>query len=386
MDLVPLDTIARQRYRAFIESCAEPDGQFRLTPVAEPTAYALCFAIFGLHLLRDTHALAHGRSRWDGLLRDNLARHREKRAAIATLSRDKAYLQLLTFTLSALAILGTLRDQPLQEEVQPLVPDDIEAELRACGCLRGEARSGNQAMFLGILLLHARDWLALPTQPQLDRWAAAHLAHMNRLGFWSTKASMSHLQFQNGYHQYEIFEYLHTPAVPWQAAAANVAGLADAQGHFAPYPGGGGCYDYDAVFLLTGAPAVHRTLLAKTYQTLRSEQNHDGGFCESRYVRPRSLPNLQRVLRHIAAGVGQSRIERMRWNVNLLRPKHDRIHTHWSSYSRRWNESNLWDSWFRMLALARIETTFDPARSAEWGFIDYPGIGFHPLARGSMNP
>lgn len=382
--LVAVDGTNRRRYREFIDRCETPDGQFRLTPCAEPSAYALCFAIFGLHLLGDRDTLAEHRARWDQSLRNNLAQHRSARGAVAQLNRDKAYLQLLTFTLSALAILGTLCASPLREEVLALLPGDVEAELHACGCLRGLPRSGNQAMFLGILLLHARDWLSLPMQGQLDRWVGAHLAHINRFGFWGSNRSMSHLQFQNGYHQYEIFEYLHTPGVPWGSAAAGVAGLADALGHFSPYVGGGGCYDYDAVVLLTGAPTDQRALLAGTYQTVRSEQNDDGGFCESRYVRPRSWSNIKATLQHIAAGTGQARIERIRWGANLLRRKHDRIHTHWSRYSRRWNESNLWDSWFRMLALARIETTLDPVKAREWGFIDYPGIGFHPCARGSM--
>ena len=78
---------------------------------------------------------------------------------------------------------------------------------------------------------------------------------------------------------------------------------------------------------------------------------------------------------------GEARIERLRQSVTLLRPKHNRIHTHWSQYSRRWNESDLWDSWFRMLTIARIDVALDPKKIVEWGFIDYPGIGFHPLLR-----
>ena len=31
----------------------------------------------------------------------------------------------------------------------------------------------------------------------------------------------------------------------------NVLLMGDKSGQFAPYPGGGGCFDYDAVFILT---------------------------------------------------------------------------------------------------------------------------------------
>jgi hypothetical protein len=85
------------------------------------------------------------------------------------------------------------------------------------------------------------------------------------------------------------------------------------------------------------------------------------------------------MLRHASSARGTARIERSRYGLTLLRPKHDRIQTHWSTYSREWGESDLWDSWFRMLTLARIEVALDSTRAGDWGFIDYPGIGHHSL-------
>jgi hypothetical protein len=180
-------------------------------------------------------------------------------------------------------------------------------------------------------------------------------------------------------------DYFETKNIPWDKAADNVAALADEEGHFAPYPGGGGCYDYDAVYILTsaGAGAIdrHKDLLMRTAQTILSEQNADGGFCESHRLRPRSVSNIVRAARHVMSAQGVARVERLRQSITLFRPKHDRIHTHWSRYSRRWNESDLWDSWFRMLTVARIDVALDPEKISDWGFIDYPGIGFHTLLR-----
>jgi hypothetical protein len=372
---------ARERYGRFIAACSAEDG-FRLTPRAEPTPYALCFALFGLHLLRDRRAIDANRDRWDRALRDNLrAFHAQRRASVADLSLDKPFLQLLTFTLSALSILETLPRDPLPEFILPLLPDDVEAALRRQDVHRGVARSGNQAMFLGILLLHAGRHLGRDTAAQVSRWVQFHLATMNRFGFWGDDRSMSHLQFQNGYHQYELLEYLHADGVPWDAAADAVATLADAEGHFAPYPGGGGCYDYDAVFILTGAEGAarrHASSLRATASSLLSEQNADGGFCESRRIRPRSLDNLARSWRHVLGARGAARSERLRQALTLLRHRHDRMQTHWSRYSREWGESDLWDSWFRMLTLARIECAFEPSHAQRWGFIKFPGIGYHP--------
>lgn len=375
---------ARLRYRNFIDSCEDINVKFRLTPRADASAYALCFAIFGYRLLLATDVIDRYRELWDQQLRADLAEKKFERSKVASLSQDKPYLQLLTFTLSALSILGTLNNDPLAKEIEVLLPVDIEKALRDSKALNGAARSGNQAMFLGILLIYARDHLGLEVQNDIDHWVNLHLRAMNSFGFWGVSETMSHLQFQNGYHQYELLEYLNADDVPWDAAADAVAALADADGHFAPYPGGGGCYDYDAVFILTATEkttARHHELLMQTAHSILNEQNADGGYCESQRVRPRTLANVSRSLVHAFNARGRARTERLRSALSLLRTKHDRIHTHWSVYSREWGESDLWDSWFRMLTIARIDCALNPERAKDWGFINFPGIGFHPSQR-----
>ena len=161
-------------------------------------------------------------------------------------------------------------------------------------------------------------------------------------------------------------EFLSIPGPQWEVAADGVAILADSDGHFAPYPGGGGCYDYDAVFLLTAnqlSITKHSELLRKTSLTLLMEQNPDGGFCESLCIRPRTILNFLRSCQHVINSEGIARLERLRHTLTLLRPKYDRINTHWSIYSREWGESDLWDSWFRMLAIARIEVALNPEKN-----------------------
>lgn len=378
---------AKLQYRAFIDSCENLDGNFCLTPLADASAYSLCFAIYGYHLLKAHDVIEARRDRWDQRLREGLRVQKMKRQAVSALHKDKSYLQLLTFTLSSLSILGTLNNEPLAKEIESLLPIDIEKALRDSKALDGIARSGNQAMFLGILLIYARDFLGLDTQDHIEKWVNLHLQAMNSFGFWGELNSMSHLQFQNGYHQYELLEYLHTVDVPWNNASHAVASLADGEGHFAPYPGGGGCYDYDAVFLITSTKASierHRELLVRTAQSILNEQNSNGGFCESSRIRPRSLRNFSQGISHAFAVGGRARMERLRSALTLLRPKHDRIHTHWSSYSREWGESDLWDSWFRMLTLARIDCALNPERTKDWGFINFPGIGFHPSLRSNI--
>lgn len=367
-------------YSRFIKSC-RTEEEYRLTPRSEVSPYALCFAIFGYNLLGYKQKIQENKAHWDMLIRRELELKREERKYFGKLNRDKPYLQLLTFSLSALFILGTLKADPLAEEVLELIPDDVGTELKQSGALAGIAGTGNHAMFLGVFLIHAKSYLGIDTDEALDTWSRLHLASMNQFGFWGLSKSMSHLQFQNGYHQYEIMDYLQTEKVPWNKTADNVALLADREGHFAPYPGGGGCYDYDATFILTGAGSKsavrYRDLLVRTARTILAKQGLDGGFSESIYVRPRSVDNISRSARHVFSAHGQARLERLRQSLTLLRPKHNRIDTHWTEYSRRWGESDLWDSWFRMQTIARIDVALDPERISEWGFINYPGIGFH---------
>lgn len=370
----------RERFDAFVDSCRVGGADFRLTPCAEPSAYARCFGVFNLWLMRRQDELARDRT----ALVDRLLADLSARRGHGPPPTDKAYRQLLAFTLSALAILNSERDPAVASFVVEQVPGDIETMLRNLGCLDGRMQSGNQAMFLAVFLLHAHELLGQDTGDAIARWVELHLQSQNRFGFWGG-GGLTHLLFQNGYHQYEILERLGVPNPRRQSAVESVRRLVDDRGHFAPYPGGGGCYDYDAVFVLT--PDGHipdeetGELLDLTYRTVLSEQRIDGGFAENLSIRPR-LRNVGRMLRRAAASDNTSlRKERLRYALALQRPKHDRVITHWSLYQRRWDESNLWDSYFRMLLIARIESARDPASAASWGFIDYPGIGWHPSLR-----
>jgi hypothetical protein len=378
---------ARQRYYDFISSSQNENNDYKLTPNSEESSFALCFALFGLNLIKGLNISGTTGELYSKKLYSGILEYRKERSYYnSDLRFDKYFLQLLAFSLSALYLMGGNYFIDLEEIIKPLLIKDVGWYLEKSGALKGQSQSGNFAMFMAILLIHARDYMGMNTSIQLEQWIELHLKAMNKFGFWGQDSKgFKYLHFQNGYHQYEIFEYLGVDNPMLSVAAENVAQLADFQGHFAPYPGGGGCYDYDAVFILTGSKDIaeqYRSLLIKTAQSILYEQNTDGGFSDSHYIRPRSLKNLSMFIRFLTSGYRKdlgAQMESVRNFISLMLPRNNTITTHWSIYSRRWDESDLWDSWFRMLTLARIECAFGDQETSNWGFINYPGIGYHNI-------
>lgn len=373
---------ARAEAVAFVKAAEIGEGDFALVHSGSPSLFARAFAVFAARLLGCIDELKGDRGLLASKLRADLRTYFRDRHSAGILTK-KPPMQALTFTLSALAALNRLDEDPFDDLIGPMLPVDVRFILDEADALQGRPQSGNIAMCLAVVLIHAGRFLGVDTAAAVETWVHAHLARMNRFGFWGRDRGMTHLQFQNGYHQYEILEYLevHNPKLP--AARQAVATLADASGHFAPYPGGSGCYDYDAVFVLTaggGVPDDHiRLLLERTAGSILDQQGGDGGFCESRCVRPRTIATVQKFGRQVAAAWNRPPllVERLRYALTLQRPKHDEIHTHWSADGRGWDESNLWDTYFRLLALARMDVALNGDRALSWGFIPYPGIGHH---------
>ena len=305
-----------------------------------------------------------------------------RRQAVKALA-SKSYRQLIAFTLSALKILDALQDKPLRSHVGS-IPHDIEHYLLTTGVFKGTPRSGNFAMFIAIYLEYLRRFCGVDNSRCLNDWIDLHLSSMNNFGFWGTGENITHLHFQNGFHQYEILDYFGVNMDKREQAIAATATLVDPQGHFAPYPGGGGCYDYDATCILTPhgklpAAQVVRETLKQTSNTIFNSQQPNGGFGENLLVRPRINAITGYFERLTSAKNFALLKERGKYAINLQRRKHNRISTHWSVYSRRWNEANLWDTWFRSLALARINYAFGGFVQPPLNFIDFPeldGISF----------
>jgi hypothetical protein len=378
------------QFTKYLEQSETNFFEYKFSIYSSPSPFSRCFAIFSLNLINKLSLCASERSRICKLIRcdlDNL--YASRKVMGYNMQSDKVYLQLLTFSLTSLKIIDSLNEDGLEDHCLRLIPENVSKSLDKRKVNFGVPQSGNYAMFIAIVLLHTTRFLNQNHSAKIDEWISYHFKHMNQFGFWGNYSSMSHLQFQNGYHQYEILDYLAVDNPNSEKAADSVASLADYRGRFSPYLGGGACYDYDAVAIITmgGENLVsrHLGLLKNTQSSILDDQNEDGGFCDSQFIRPRSFSNFFLSIRHTLDAKGLARKERLRQSLTLLRPKYNRFlgAGHWTvdGYNRRWNESNLWDSYFRMSAIARIALTLDPDAGNQWSFVDYPGIGYHETLR-----
>ena len=91
--------------------------------------------------------------------------------------------------------------------------------------------------------------MVIDCSSQISEWIKLHLKNVNKYGFWGQSNTMQYSIFKMAIIMKSLRPLVEQ--APWTLAAKNTLIFADDLGHFAPYPGGGGCYDYDAIFMLT---------------------------------------------------------------------------------------------------------------------------------------
>jgi hypothetical protein len=291
----------------------------------------------------------------------------EMSQSVHELSNSKGYLQLLCFYLSYRNHFETYQWKESKPKAICMIP--VRDFLRGHGCDKGLPGSGNFAMFFAILIYNDSQNVS---DNRLDEWFDIMDQSMNQNGLWG----IGHItyQMQNGYHQYEIYNFFNRK--PRNELDYNsILKSQDSIGHFGPCVGGGGCYDYDAVSLLCRSEEneyVDKSL-TKLYNSLSSEQNTDGGFCESPYIGS----FFKSLIPVIKFTVSNFNIPRLKSAIRFLFLHTDYIQlkTHWSPYHRKFYQSDLWNTWFRLLTVYKIEARLKNTRDRSKVF-KYPGIGF----------
>ncbi len=376
--------ICKDDVLGFVDSCSINQVNYRLSVLSEESPYARCFAIFIRNLLGDTSLKKDSNFLINAIVKSVKQFHSFQDL------EGKPFRQLLCFSLSAISILDTKCVTLLDSYVSEQLSFYDQNSLKRLGCLDGIAGSGNQAMFYAIFLIHSSEYMGINTSLRIKSWIELHIKSINSYGFWGDFHNLTHLQFQNGYHQYEIFEYLNVNFDNHPIDVFDFVSLADKVGHFAPYPGGGGCYDYDAIFLLTSNYISYlpnlKDYLIQTSESILYEMNDDSGFCENILANSYKPIFYALAISHLYNSLDKPYLlkERLKSLISIHLPKNYRVRTHWTKYSRKWNESNLWDTWFRLLTLAKVDVFLNPENLKYWYFINYPGIGYHKTNRGQF--
>lgn len=373
-----LDELQRieNRYFDFILSCKIDDCSFSLTKGGDRSAYATCFAIFGLNTVGEDPINYLDKLKLSTYLKNSLEEQKRKHGLYS-----KQFLQLLSFVFSVFELISINVKDNLGEYIEEFVTSiDLVRFLDSKGVDTGTPSSGNYAMFAAIVSYMSNKYKIIEND-NIKKWFDYHNRNMNDFGFWCNPSRETYTQFQNGYHQYEIYDFFEKEIKNLDAAASLVLALQDSDGHFAPIPGGGGCYDYDAFSILM---VVYKKTkdekilwaLEKLANAICNEQNSDGGFCESQYFRPFNFKNIFKISTSFLKPHLQSFPEKLKMVLSLSRPQFAKISTHWSQVDRNWNESDMWDSWFRYLIIKRYYTMLG-VLDKDSRALETIGIGFY---------
>ena len=376
----------------FVNSLRVTPCHYRLSKHSDCTIYSSIFALFIYDLLDELSSWTKPEK---DLWIDYINSFQDKESGLFFPQHfsqidfySKANFQLTSFCLSALSILEGKPKYNLKFIEGWRTKENVDEYLKKFGCWEGKRGSGNYAMFLGIFLTYSYELNRSPKRMELvDEWFDRHNKYQNRVtGFWGKQIiNKYYWGFQNAFHQFVIYDYWNRPTLFYDKVVDAILKLQDRDGLFAMSPGGGGCWDYDAIhsLIILGLKNEYRKeeinkSLLRAYKSLLANQNTDGGFCESQ-MRSNSFLRSLKYLPYYFTGnnpfVWWSRFK----TTSLISLKKNRlIQNHWSNIGHAWHESDLWNTWFRLLAICEIESSveIDDKLFDNCKFQNFIGLGF----------
>jgi hypothetical protein len=263
--------------------------------------------------------------------------------------------------------------------------------LKEKGCFEGKPGTGNLAMFIGIFLTYSyevnRDLNSLEL---LNHWFSIHNETQNpQTGFWGNGFRQTlYKGFQNALHQFVIYNYWKRNIQYHTKIIDTLLTIQDKDGFFAPVPGGGGCWDYDAADILINCGLKKNykkneieLSLITLFNSILKCQNPDGGFCESQKMHPSFFKFFEtQTLRFLVSSRNKKIIYyKLRTIAPLFLLNNRKIFIHWNAKGCYWDQSDLWNTWFRCLTIAKIENALNINTNKsvkKWKFHDSIGFGW----------
>ena len=372
----------KSRVLGYLGDLRIDDFHFAFTNKGEQNIYSSIIGLFILDLFDSVEVSLNPNQRTS--LAEYIQNHQNQETGIfeptgrSNLNRPlRNQLQLTTFAISALEILNTKPLYGLPYEIELEKPHFIDEYFELHGVLDGARGSGNMAMFIGIFLCVLSKENKIYSE-SIDRWFFLLEQSSNNHGFWGSGIEKLYYNgVQNGFHQYVVYNYLGREIPKAVKMIGALEYCDDGFGHFAPFPGGAACEDYDALFLyfmlmkqLDQDSASTSINLNRIERAIIQSQNEDGGFCQSNRTKTKLIYMFLKSLTHKEPL--KLKLLKTRKGLGYLKRCNNGIRVDWFNSSRKVNESNLWDTWFKCLMLAEIDRS---RGSLEFKFQSAVGLG-----------
>ena len=386
--------ILKDRVISYLSDLQFGPCQYRINTHADGNIYSSCFALFIYDLFKATESWSEKkRYRWIDYInsfQDKETGYFIPEGFTGELD-EKPVHQLTCFAINALKILGEYPKHRFNFLSKWRNPNDISRYLEKKGCLKGKPGTGNLAMFIGIFLTFDYE---INNNSQslelLNHWFFLHEKTQNpHTGFWGSSFRQKLFKgFQNALHQFIVYHYWMRDIPYHKKIVDTILCLQDSDGFFAPVPGGGGCWDFDASEMLIncGLNRNYKTsfiklALARLFNSIIINQKEDGGFCESKKIFP-NFSNLfdSEILKFIFLNRD---LKVMYYKFRTITPIYlfnkRKLFFHWNTKGCFWDQSDLWNTWFRCLTIAKIEnalTVNNDQIKHKWKFHNSIGFGW----------
>lgn len=211
-------------------------------------------------------------------------------------------------------------------------------------------------------------------------------------GFWGTNKGSSLYNAMAGAFHFLMFYFYFKRSLKFnEKMIDSVLKIQSKDGLFYPFGGGGACEDVDAIDILVKLSSITdykndeiKSALYKAYKKILTYQNSDGGFCWARrpsyslhysyrYLNPFSkLYNFNYAKFVIKRSILSPFVDKYK-ESNIL------LYSGWDKMKFKVSESDIWSTWFRLLALALIESKYPELKNQNinFKFRRLPALGWH---------
>lgn len=379
-------------------------GVYKFCEKGNSTLMSSCFAAFIRELLNDLSSLSDKeRKEWiqyiknaqdvnTGLFIDPLFNEHD---FVGKHNKEYVLYQNTMFCLSALNALGTEPNYDLKFLSFYQDVSNIEEWLKKLNWSRPWLIS-NEIMFIVYFLLD--DYERNQSEKSLGAlnviFDYLDTIQDSNTGFWGTNKGANIFSGMAGAFHFYIFYFYCGRKIKFEEKIIDCTlALQNKDGLFNPAGGGGHCEDLDAIDILVKFSAILsyrsadiKKTLIRAFDEIIKNQNQDGGFCYAKMYRY-TLSDWLDSLKLVKPKLGLNFKTRlwmleMKFGKQLLYPIiKDWVwkYSGWKVMSCRINQSDIWSTWFRLLALALIISRYPEEFSTDvaWNFRKNAGLGWH---------